>query len=157
MDESFFRSETPTTHTWGDKKDRKTIKVSGHKSTVGVIGAVDPVLGDHEEWIFESINSDVVNSFLWKLSERYPKEQILLIADNASYHKNQGTDQYPLPKNIQLLFQPPYSPELNPQENVWKIIKDEFKNLLCRTTEELWETVDTVLSLFGNHKFIQEI
>lgn len=157
MDESFFRSETPTTHTWGDRKDRKTIKVSGHQSTVGVIGAVDPEKGDHEEWLFESINSDVVNSFLWKLSERFPDEQILLIGDNASYHKNQGSEKYPLPLNIQLLFQPPYSPELNPQENVWKIIKDEFKNLLCRTAEELWETVDMVIALFRDHRFVRKI
>lgn len=157
MDESFFRSETPTTHTWGDRKNRKTIKVSGHQNTVGVIGAVDPEKGDHEEWLFESINSDVVNSFLWKLSERFPNEQILLIGDNASYHKNQGSEKYPLPPNIQLLFQPPYSPELNPQENVWKIIKDEFKNLLCRTGEELWEIVDMVIALFREHKFIQKI
>jgi transposase len=99
--------------------------VSGHKSTVGVIGAVDPELGDHEEWIFDSINSDVVNSFLWALSARFPDEQILLIGDNASYHTNQGSKKYPLPPDIQLLFQPPYSPELNPQENVWKIISSE--------------------------------
>ena len=130
MDESFFRSETPTTHTWGDRKDRKQVKVSGQKHTIAVIGAVDSKNGDHEEWIFDSVNSDVVNSFLWKLSEKYP-----------------------IPKNIHLLFQPPYSPELNSQENVWKIVKDHFKNLLCRTIEELQETVCSVFQLFANYLF----
>jgi len=60
--------------------------------------------------------------FLWQLSSKYPDEEILLILDNASFHKTQGSDQYPLPDNISILYLPPYSPDMNPQENVWKVI-----------------------------------
>ncbi len=156
-DESFFRSETPLTNTWGDTKQRKSIKVSSHHGTVGVIGAVDPKAGDHQELVVTEgrIDSEIVNLFLKQLSEKYKDEKILLILDNASYHKNQGSEKYPLPGNISLMFLPPYSPDLNPQENVWKIVKESrFKNVLCRDREELQEAVIKAFQSFVNHRFV---
>ena len=156
-DESFFRSETPLTNTWGDTQQRKSIKISSHHGTVGVIGAVDPKDGEHQELVITDgrIDSEVVNLFLKHLSEKYKYEKLLLILDNASYHKNQGSKKYPLPENISLMFLPPYSPDLNPQENVWKVVKEaKFKNILCRNREELQKTVIKAFQSFANHKFI---
>lgn len=153
-DESFFRSETTVTHTWGDVKDRKLIKTSGHHGTVAAIGVIDPILGDHFEMITEGVDSKVFNIFLWQLSSKYPNEEILLILDNASFHKTQGSDQYPLPENLSILYLPPYSPDMNPQESVWKIVKEsEFKNLLCRDYEELFKTVVKAFNKYRKHKF----
>ena len=112
MDESFFRSETPTTHTWGDKKDRKTIQVSSHRGTVAVVGATEIVSGEHLEWIYDGVDSRVIRHFLSELSKKYPDETIAVVLDNASYHKAQGNNlDFPLPDNISLLFLPPYSPD----------------------------------------------
>ena len=156
-DESFFRSETPLTNTWGDTKQRKSIKISSHHGTIGVIGAVDPKSGYHEELVITEgrIDSVVVNLFLKQLSKKHKGEKILLILDNASYHRNQGSKKYPLPENISLMFLPPYSPDLNPQENVWKIVKEaKFKNILCKTREELQKTVIQAFQSFTGRRFI---
>lgn len=103
----------------------------------------------------ETNRSEIVNLFLKQLSEKYTDAKILLILDNASYHKNQGSEKYPLPENISLMFLPPYSPDLNPQENVWKIVKEaKFKNILCRNREELQNTVIEAFKSFTSHKFI---
>jgi len=156
MDESFFRSETPTTHTWGDKKDRKTIQVSSHRGTVAVVGATEIVSGEHLEWIYDGVDSRVIRHFLSELSKKYPDETIAVVLDNASYHKAQGNNlDFPLSDNISLLFLPPYSPDLNYQENVWKVIKEsEFKNKLAKDINELYELVESTLRAFAHHKFI---
>ena len=153
-DESFFRSETTVTHTWGDIKTRKLIKAGSHRGTVAVIGVVDPIRGDHFEMVTEGVDSEVFNVFLWQLSSRYPNKDLLLILDNASFHKTQGSESYPLPDNIHILYLPPYSPDMNPQENVWKIIKEsEFKNILCRDVDELFARVVTAFNKRKRHKF----
>lgn len=153
-DESFFRSETTVTHTWGDVKDRKVIEVASHRGTVAAIGAVDPIRGDHFEMITEGADSEIFNVFLGQLSDKYSKENILLILDNASFHKTQGSETYPLPDNISILYLPPYSPDLNPQENVWKTVKEsEFKNVLCRDKDELFTLVIKAFNKYRNHKF----
>ena len=156
MDESFFRSETPTTHTWGDKKNRKTVQVSSHRGTVAVVGATDIVSGEHLEWIYDGVDSRVISHFLSELSKKYPDDKIAVVLDNASYHKAQGNKpDFPLPDNISLLFLPPYSPDLNYQESVWKIIKEaEFKNKLAKDLNELNELVEQALRAFADHKFI---
>ena len=157
FDESFFRSETPLTHTWGDKTDRKKVKASGHQGTIGVIGAVDPVTGEHEELILNGVDMDgeVVNRFIWQLAKRFINERILLVGDNVSYHKTQGSGKYSLPENISMIFLPPYSPDMNPQENVWKISKEcGFKNVLCKNTEELYQKVSRLFSSLKNRKFL---
>ena len=98
-DESFFRSETTVTHTWGDIKDRKIIPVASHRVAVAAIGEVDPILSDYFKMITDGADSEIFNVFLWQLSDKYSKENILLILDNASFHKTQGSEQYLLPCN----------------------------------------------------------
>ena len=155
-DESFFRGETSLTHTWGDTEQRKLLRTSSHYGTVAVIGAIEPKTGKHFELVIDggSIDSKVVNVFLYKLSKKYKNQKLLLLLDNASYHKTQGSKKYPLPKNISIMFLPPYSPELNPQENIWKIVKEaKFKNVLCKDRTELLTTVIQSFKSYGNHKF----
>ena len=65
-----------------------------------------------------------------------------IILDNVAYHKCQGTNDYPLPENIELMFLSPYSPDFNPIERLWKLFKDEFiNNQLFTTLNELKEVV----------------
>lgn len=155
MDESFFKTSASLTHTWGDREQRKVVNVTSNQGSLTVIGAIDPKVGDHDEWIYDVADSRTVNSFLWQLSARYPDIEILLVMDNASFHKSQGSEQYPIPKNIHILFQPPYSPDVNYQEIVWKISKESyFKNRLCKSFEELSQTVEEIFRNLRDHRFI---
>ena len=63
-----------------------------------------------------------------ELSENYSQYNNILILDNASYHISQGTEKFPVPENVKLLYLPTYSPDFNPIERLWKYFKDEFIN-----------------------------
>lgn len=57
-----------------------------------------------------------MNEFLRQLSKAYPNDDIILVMDNAIWHKSQALE---IPDNIEFTFIPPYTPEMNPIEQVW--------------------------------------
>ena len=61
--------------------------------------------------------------FLDEVAARHPRERILMVLDGAGWHQSQALT---LPDNLRLLKLPPYSPELNPVENVWDEIREKF-------------------------------
>jgi transposase len=61
--------------------------------------------------------------FLEEISQRYPDEYILMFMDQAGWHKAKALR---IPANIELAFLPPYSPELNPQEQIWDELREKF-------------------------------
>ena len=61
--------------------------------------------------------------FLKKIQEKNPKKRIILILDNAKAHIAKIVQKEAKKLNIHLIFLPPYSPDLNPIEFIWKSIK----------------------------------
>lgn len=72
--------------------------------------------------------------FLDELSHTHKEQHNIIVLDNGAFHKAKSLV---IPKNISLLFLPPYSPELNPAEKIWAKFKRAFTNLLCQTLEHL--------------------
>jgi transposase len=62
-----------------------------------------------------------------------------------------------IPDNIALLFLPPYSPELNPAEKVWWMIKRELKMKLFKTIEELQQALSTAVKKVGTQPAIKQL
>jgi len=95
-----------------------------------------------------------MNVFMRELSKTYPKDQILLVCDSAAWHKSKGLE---IPDNIRILHIPPYTPEMNPIEQIWKQLRSMgFRNEIFKTLEHvvdrLCETIcrltnDTVRSI----------
>ena len=54
------------------------------------------------------------------IRKRYPKNKILLLWDGAGWHRGSVAQQAITTHDIKQVYFPPYSPELNPQEHVWK-------------------------------------
>lgn len=89
-----------------------------------LIGAVDPVKGNHFGFCYTILNTSVMNEFLRLLSRRVGyRKHIVLVVDNAGWH---DSAELKVPSNITLLALPPYSPELNPIENLWGYLKENF-------------------------------
>ena len=57
-----------------------------------------------------------------------------MVLDNGAFHKAHILS---IPENIILIFLPPYSPELNPAENIWAKFKRDFTNRLFKTLDDL--------------------
>jgi transposase len=79
-----------------------------------------------------------MNIFLEELAAEI-EEDFVLIMDGAGWHKSKNLI---IPKNIQIVLLPPYCPELNPVERLWKYIKDNvIRNKIFETLLELELTV----------------
>lgn len=110
--------------------------------------------GDHFFLVLPYCDTIHMNYFLEELSKAFPKDQILLVCDGAAWHKSKGLR---VPDNIKLLFIPPYTPEMNPIEQIWKQLRsmgfrnEVFKSLshvldrLCVTINNL--THDMIKSI----------
>jgi len=90
---------------------------------VYIFGAVSPRDGKHDSLVLPWADTEAMSLFLKEVSRRHPGEHILMFTDQASWHKSKGLK---IPKNIELAFLPPYSPELNPQEQVWDELREKF-------------------------------
>lgn len=95
-----------------------------------------------------------MNLFLLQLSEAYPHDSILLVADGVAWHKSKGLK---IPNNIEIFPLPPYTPEMNPIEQIWKEIrKCGFKNEIFKTLDKVVDMLcDTICSL--THETVKSI
>jgi hypothetical protein len=90
--------------------------------------------GKHFTLLLPNVNTDCMNVYLKELSRKI-KEDVVLIMDGAGWHKSKNLI---IPKNIQIVLLPPYCPELNPVERLWRYIKDNvLKNKVLNTLLEL--------------------
>ena len=73
--------------------------------------------------------------FLDEIVSRYPNDNIVMVQDGAGWHKSKN---FRLPDTLRLLFLPPYSPELNPQEHLWDELREKhFHN-------RVFDSIDTL-------------
>ncbi len=108
-----------------------------------LFGAYAPVSGDHFTLEMPYCNTDCFEAYLTAFSERRPDEFKVLILDNGAFHKAKRLN---IPSNIALLFLPPYSPELNPAEQIWQYIKTRIANQIFDTLETLATTVGRIVT-----------
>jgi len=97
-----------------------------------------------------------MNVFPEHLSQAYPNDHILMLVDGAAWQRSITLE---IPKNLTLLPLPPYTPEMNPIEQIWKEIRKRgFKNevfaSLSKVVDRLCETIcsltkDTIRSITG--------
>ena len=85
----------------------------------------------------ESSKAESVFEFLEKIVENNKKKIIVLILDNLRAHKTDKTKRKARELGIKLVFLPPYSPDLNPVEFIWKAIKREVSSRFIQSKEHL--------------------
>jgi transposase len=91
-----------------------------------VLGALNAI---NHEWITiindASINSQSVCDLLWKIARLNLQTPVTLVLDNARYQRAKLVQKLVAELNIELLFLPPYSPNLNLIERLWKFVKKQ--------------------------------
>jgi len=88
-----------------------------------MFGAAEPKTGESCFLIFSHCDTVCMNAFLKHLSEQYPDDHILLVCDNAGWHKSNNLQ---VPDNITITHIPPCTPEMNPMEQIWDEIKEKW-------------------------------
>lgn len=96
-----------------------------------LFGGFSPINGDSFVLELPYCNSECFQIYLKELSAYKPTELKIVVLDNGAFHK---TKSLIVPDNVVLIFLPPYSPELNPAEKIWWLIKQEF---VCKTFETI--------------------
>ena len=131
---------------WCKKGIRPSVPCHHIREYRYAFGAVDPITGDNFFAIMPYCNTECTNIFLEKLSEEYPNDNILLVCDGAAWHKSK---KLKVPKNIKIIHIPPYTPEMNPIEQIWSTIRTMgFKNECFKTLKDVVERLsDTINSL----------
>lgn len=155
-DESGFEGDPRPRKRW-DKKGRKTrVTKNGGHLRMNVIGMVCPRTGQFFAIEASHSDSETYQAFLDEASKTvtFQRTTNVLVMDNASWHKRKSTNwQGWTPKYL-----PPYSPDLNPIERIWNIMKARwFNNHVCKNVEKLMERLDlAILDVIDNPKDTQK-
>ena len=105
---------------WFVKGSRTSVKVKLGFKNFYLYSSLNSNDGKHFTLLLPNVNTDCMNVYLKELSRKI-KEDVILIMDGAGWHKSKNLI---VPKNIQIVLLPPYCPELNPVERLWRYIKD---------------------------------
>lgn len=90
-----------------------------------IFGAVCPSRDMGVALVLPEVNIDAMNLHLAAIATAVPSNtHAVVIIDGAGWHQEGGT--LVVPYNISLLRLPPYSPELNAQENIWQYLRQNF-------------------------------
>ena len=120
---------TKASYGWIKKGEQKEILSNTGRQRINISGAVDIV----SKKIFvredETLDAESTIDFLKFLEESNPnKKKIHLFCDNARYYRNKKVQTYLETSRISMIFLPPYSPNLNPIERLWKFMNEQIIN-----------------------------
>jgi hypothetical protein len=86
-----------------------------------LFGAFSPISGDKYLLEMPCCNSHTFRVFIDYMAALKPEEFKVLILDKGAFHHAASLK---IPPNMAFIFLPPYSPELNPAEKIWRYFKD---------------------------------
>jgi len=151
IDEAAFRSDAHRGTTWGKKGETPVVKDSGGRFGFKLVSAVSARGDMHFEVIEDRMNSEKFIEFLKKLriDAGCP---VFVIADNARYHHSKMVQAFLNEQhgNIMMAFLPPYSPQLNPDEQVWNYAKREVGKITIRSKEAMDKAILSVMTAIQN-------
>lgn len=146
-DESGLRSDYHTGTTWAPCGQTPVVNVTGSRFSLNMLSAVG-VRGEFSFMVHEgSVNSEVFLSFLKRLMQD-ATTPVILIVDGHSIHKTKIVKDYvnELAGKLKIYYLPPYSPQLNPDEQVWAHVKREVAKKFVQSKVELEMRINNALN-----------
>ena len=130
---------------------RVLVRTSPGRQRYSVLGAVD----SHSHELIsirtrENINATSVVALLDAIREKHPDVAISLVMDNARYQRCAAVVEHAAQLDVELLFLPPYSPNLNLIERMWKLTKRRcLTNRYHKDFRSFCEAIDRCLDDFS--------
>lgn len=139
--------------TWAPKGETPVVKVTGKRGGICVTSAISPA--GHMVFRIEKgkVNANAHIEFLQQVLKNHPRRKIIIVEDKAPPHIAKKVEQFveSNKKKLAIYYLPSYSPELNPDEETWRHLKQhKLKSHLAQTTPELKKLV------FSKMKSIQK-
>jgi hypothetical protein len=123
-DEVHFQRHGTLIRMWAPKGQQPHVRSASTREKVGIFGALELKVGRLVTQTASTFNAGTFGSFLTYLLQN-TQGKIHLILDNATWHRARVLKDFFSAHQERLvrLFLPPYSPELNPIERVWRITR----------------------------------
>ena len=129
MDAVHPTQATKLSYGWIRTGQTKHVETTGSRTRLNIVGAIQ--LGNLAETVtaqYETINGESIIDFMTKLRGQYGSKTVHLILDRSGYHRSMLVAEKAIELNIKLHFLPPYSPNLNPIERLWKVMNEKVRN-----------------------------
>lgn len=153
QDEARFGQKGSLSRTWALRGQRSTAVRQTKYDWLYVLAAVCPETGETVGMLSPHINVEVMNVFLEQFSATLADNvHAVMIWDQAGFHT--GHDLV-APENITLVPLPPYSPELNPVENLWHYLRSHY--WANRAFEDYAALEDAAMTAWQNTAEIPEL
>ena len=150
LDETATATDMTTRHGWGPRDRRLVGKApAGHRCTTTLVaglrstGIVAPLV------ISGALSGEDFLAYLRHSLAPSLSPGDVVVMDNLPAHKVAGVEQAIEAAGASVLYLPPYSPDLNPIEQVFAKIKTLLRKAEPRTKDTLWRTIGTLLTAIG--------
>ncbi len=138
QDEARVGQQGTLTYVWAETGSRPRALKDLRYEWAYLFGAVCAERGVGAALVLPRANTHAMTLHLAEISRHVtPGAHALLICDGAGWHKTGG--RLRVPENISLLRLPPYSPELNPVENIWEYLRAN------KLSNSVFDTYDTIV------------
>ncbi len=145
---------TKITYGWIRTGTDKPILTTGSKMRVNLMGSINLETMAITIGSYDTLNSQAMEGHFQNLREKYPKApRIHLILDQGRYNTSKETKEAAKRHGIVLHYLPPYSPNLNPIERLWKVMNEyarnnrffhsakEFREAICHFFNVTWPQI----------------
>jgi transposase len=151
QDESRIGQQGSTTRLWAKRGIRPYAIKQKQFISANIFGVVCPDLDNSFALILPYKNTSMMQLFLNEFSKTIPTgKHVALIIDRAGWHITQNLQK---PQNISFVFLPPYSPELNPIEQLWQQLKQKYLSNRCfKNYKDILSSVTSAWKSFTNVK-----
>ena len=161
-DEAGVRSDFHSGKTWAVRGKTPVVGTTGARFGCNMISAISPRGAMRFMLVKSKVNADVFVGFLKRLMHNWPRS-VFLIIDSHPAHKSVAVSKFVASTEgrLQLFYLPPYSPELNPDEQVWNHLKnhgvgrqpvtgpDQLKRLIISHLRKVQKLPSLVRSFFN--------
>ncbi|MBC8478704.1 IS630 family transposase [bacterium] len=150
-DETGFLADPRPKARWAKRGTTPVCPKTGLHIRESVVGAACPKTGEFAGLIVNAMDREVFQIFLDYLSDQVNGRRIVLVVDNASWHKSNLLNWH----NITPMYLPPYSPDLNPIERLWLVMKDKFfTNFYTKERNKLIDRITDAVLHFMDHRSV---
>jgi transposase len=122
-DEARFGRMSDPRSCWAPAPHRPVVNLALVREFRYEYAAVSPWDGGLDFMTAEKMNTENMSLFLDQVSKAHPDQFIVMVVDGASSHRSKELE---IPKNVSFIRLPPYSPELNPAEQIWNILRRDY-------------------------------
>ncbi len=152
FDESGFSPNPPIQSGWSLRGQTREVCPIAHRQRVNVLGCLQKGVRLVWQTLTHTVGREDVIVFFDRLADTIRKKTVVVL-DNAAIHRGEPMRNKQVEwekKGLHLLYLPPYSPQFNAIEILWKQAKYFWRRFLALSGQELQQEVESLMQGFGS-------